>query len=199
MLATLAKTYVAAMNSDGVPSITSAWAHVAEEETRAALDDSYLSYADGMAKVPEQFPMDSGDLQSTHKQLKKAAMATLRQRGVGDNVDASIDTLRTKIRNFYGEACVKNADASTAECSSLIEKLFRGQVQSRAEGFSDAEDVRRAYSEMQAEYLSQARGPSKHSVLEAFTAQKMAESFREVMDKVTAGAAVRLADFVFIF
>ena len=34
MLATLTKTYVHAMNNDGVPTISTAWEHVAENETR---------------------------------------------------------------------------------------------------------------------------------------------------------------------
>ena len=47
-LATLAKTYVHAMNNDGIPTISTAWEHVAEKETRDALEKAIEMYENGM-------------------------------------------------------------------------------------------------------------------------------------------------------
>jgi hypothetical protein len=73
MLATLAETYVRAINNGAVPNIESAWTYLCKSECSKALDEALAAAEEALSTIT--LPMNEGDLQAAIKGAKKEALA----------------------------------------------------------------------------------------------------------------------------
>ena len=191
MFATLVRTYVDAMNSDGVPTITTAWDHVAATETKAALKrslDEFRTALDEITGGPPDFaklPIDEAELQKSHKDIKRKAKADFSSGAVGsDAKDTYMAKLKKSMQDMYSDVTVANESASSRYCSELFDSLHKEHVASRLPGessddgntLSDIDAVRRVFSRLQDAYLEKARGPSQQEVLNEKLVARHAEA-----------------------
>ena len=127
MLATLAKTYVNAMNTDGVPTISTAWEHVAENETKEGLEKAIEMYENEMdSYFKDNGPIPEIDLFKKHEDLKQKSLNYFSQRAVGtfDNTNAGNDKITTtNERHFAEQIRIQNIQLSKALCKGIISKL----------------------------------------------------------------------------
>ena len=127
MLATLAKTYVHAMNNDGIPTISTAWEHVAEKETRDALEKAIEMYENGMDNfLDTNAPLATSALFEKHGEMAKASLDYFERRAVGSN-SSGIDNLTTLNEKHFNEHIrVQNVSKSRALCESINQVLDHG-------------------------------------------------------------------------
>jgi hypothetical protein len=195
MFATLVRTYVGAMNTDGVPTITTAWDHVATTETKAAMKRSIASFRAALDEVtggaPDfaKLPLDEAVLQASHKEIKHNAKADFSAGAVGvDAEDAFMAKLKKSMQELFADVTVANESASAIFCGDLFDALHKEHVASRlpddvagtsAEGgdvLGDMDAVRQAFSRLQDAYLERARGPAQNKVLNDQLVVKHAEA-----------------------
>lgn len=93
MLVSLACMYVEAVNTDGVPSINSAWASITANECDEAVNMSYKAYQEAVKAalggwVPggarAGLPMDDAPLRKLNDQLTRDAVGAFEARAMGD-------------------------------------------------------------------------------------------------------------------
>jgi hypothetical protein len=196
MFATLVRTYVGAMNTDGVPTITTAWDHVATTETKVAMKRSLASFraaldeATGGGPGFAKLPLDEAVLQASHKEMKRKAKADFVAGAVGaDAEDTFMAKLKKSMQDLFADVTVANESASSRFCGDLFDAMHKEHVASRlpdaAGGASgggggdvlgDMDAVRRAFSRLQDAYLEKARGPARNKVLNDRLVAKHAEA-----------------------
>eukprot|EP00946_MAST-07B_sp_MAST-7B-sp1_P005284 g5284.t1 len=191
MFATLVRTYVGAMNTDGVPTITTAWDHVATTETKAAMKRSLelfrtsLDEVTGSAPGYDKLPLDEDALNAEHKEIKRKTKAEFSAGAVGaDAEDTFMAKLKKSMQDLFADIKVANESASSNFCTDLFETLHKERVASRLPGagadqgdvLEDMDSVKRAFSRLQDEYLEQARGPARNKILNEKLVTKHAEA-----------------------
>ncbi len=197
MLGTLVRTYVDAMNTNGVPTITTAWDHVAATETKASLKRALEGYTAGLEAAVggagrDKLPVDEAALAAAHKELKRAAKAEFLAGAVGDQAGGShMEKLKTTVAGLFEDAQQANMDASQDSCAKLFARLHAAQIESRLPGASageggeggarvdhlaDIDSVRVAFGRLQDDYLAQATGPARNAVLNDMLVRKHGEA-----------------------
>jgi hypothetical protein len=177
MFSTLARTYVDAMNSDGVPTITTAWDHVAKTETKAAMKRAVQEYQQQLAAVTgadlKQLPMDADALNDQHQKIKQDIKNEFLAGAVGDAADLFLPKLKQKLQEFYNDACRANESASLQMCTDLFETLHSTHILQCLPNSSEATEetmlnnvqaVRNKFEQVQENYFQTAVGPKRDKI-----------------------------------
>ena len=178
MFSTLARTFVEAMNSDGVPTITTAWDHVAKTETKEAMSRAIEAYQKQLAVVIENdrtgLPMDANELSEQHKRIKKDVKTNFLKSAVGEGaIETYMPKLKQKMQGYYNDACSENDRVSLELCSVLFVKLLDEHITSclpNAPGVNDVDmlvdvaAVRMKLDRMRDTYKTESRGPQQDFV-----------------------------------
>ena len=187
MFSTLTKTYVEAMNADGVPTITTAWDHVAKTETKAAMARAVESYETQLSTFTENgstLPLHSDVLLEQHKKMKSNIKNTFLSSAVGDAIETYLPKLKLKMNEFYTDIVNENEHKSLDFCNALFVQLHADTIQKylpNASNLSKAENVeetnvsmvdilqdnnavRNKFEQLKDAYFQQGRGPRVDSV-----------------------------------
>ncbi|KAH8070545.1 GTPase [Aureococcus anophagefferens] len=121
----LLEQYVDAVNSGGVPVISSAWDHVSAGECASALTDAFAPSRRRRRRAP---PCEQPLLDRDVEAALGAAFAAFDARAVGDAKAAKRDELREKTSDFRRDRDAANDRASHAACDELLSALYMDVV-----------------------------------------------------------------------
>ena len=144
MLVNLARSYVDAINSGGVPTISSAWERVVESQCSDAADKAIAEYeklmrsAQSSSGAPSSsvrnglLVLEQDKLLDAHQEACTKAEALYDKETVQTISESSVkasrqyqSTLREEIRNSWARLCTANERASKDLCTELIRRLER--------------------------------------------------------------------------
>eukprot|EP00742_Colponemidia_sp_Colp-10_P006063 GILJ01006488.1.p1 GENE.GILJ01006488.1~~GILJ01006488.1.p1 ORF type:complete len:770 (-),score=153.93 GILJ01006488.1:183-2492(-) len=180
MFSALAREYCEAINSEGVPTISTAWDRVVDQEYRKALRSGLQVYRDRMFQFAMQrLPLNEEELTSIHKSTKGEARKEFDSKVLqsGDEKGQQFKTeLLTKISQIHTHVVGENYTASRAFCDQLIRELHaKIEDQFAQEKYRTYEEFLADWEAMRRTYLEGARGPAQYEVGMEFMARKMGE------------------------
>lgn len=192
MFAGLLHAYVDAINSGGVPVITSAWEGVTASECRKAVSTAFDSFKKLMDEV--DLPVDSEDLLAIFKDSEHRAVQEYRRNAIGDMTAKLEGDLLTKIEDEKAQLSLRNAALSKEMCERLLQVLYSEIIQPQLTslsgdegGFGDMQHFAREWSRFRDAYLAKARGGAKLECLVTFSEAKYAEAMRILLSRQEEG------------
>ncbi|KAA0156662.1 hypothetical protein FNF29_00773 [Cafeteria roenbergensis] len=140
MLGGLARSYVAAVNDGGVPSVGSAWGAVTQEECRRALDDGRAALRRALDAALATVPLSDEREQSACEGLLASAKAAFEARAVGgkDAAEAPLAELKGEVGKAASRLREANAEAAGSHCRALLSSLRRDHVDPVLRAMRDA-------------------------------------------------------------
>ncbi|EGZ14145.1 hypothetical protein PHYSODRAFT_286750 [Phytophthora sojae] len=193
MFAGLLQAYVAAINSGGVPVITSAWEGVTASECRKAMSTAADAFKKSLAAL--DLPLDDEDLVEAIKEAEEQAVAQYRAAAIGDSASKLEVNLRKRMDDDKA-VCARNNSAQSKEmCDRLLQVLYAEQIQPKlaaasdddSGGFADIQQFSREWQAFRDAYLAKARGGAKLECLLSFSEAKYAEAMRILLSRQEEG------------
>ncbi|POM62119.1 Guanylate-binding protein [Phytophthora palmivora] len=193
MFAGLLQAYVAAINSGGVPVITSAWEGVTASECRKAMSSAADSFKKSLAAL--DLPLDDEDLVEAIKEAEEQAVAQYRAAAIGDSASKLEVDLRKRMEDDKAACARNNAVQSKEMCDRLLQVLYAEQIQPKlasasdndSGGFADMQQFSREWQAFRDAYLKKARGGAKLECLLTFSETKYAEAMRILLSRQEEG------------
>lgn len=192
MFAGLLHAYVDAINSGGVPVITSAWEGVTASECRKALSGAFEHFKKLVADV--ELPVDDDELVAVFKDAEVRAVKQYRSSALGDAAPKLELDLLAKLEDEKANVVARNSAQSKEMCERLLQVLYSEIIQPKLAAAPGDENV---YSDMQQftsewgrfrdTYLLKARGGAKLACLVAFSEAKYAEAMRILLSRQEEG------------
>ena len=194
----LLEQYVDAVNSGGVPVISSAWDHVSAGECASALDDAFATFerAASARALPCEQPLLDRDVEAA----LGAAFAAFDARAVGDAKAGKRDELREKTSDFRRDRDAANDRASHAACDELLHALYmdvvwadlakiaatveRGESEVGASDIDLTANLEQTWTELRRRYNAAAVGPAKARSALDFVAAKWPASAHELVRRL---------------
>ena len=168
MLATLAKTYVRAINDNGVPTIATAWEHMAEKECREGVQAAIEEYEKAMDKFLEDHKtVNERVLFERHDVVRAGALKTLQSRAVGDGAKACKDDVLDAIGKHFEVVSQRNAKASLAFCEESLCTLMDRHL-GEEDTIRTVSEIELGYQKITDEYVETAKGPGAAKALSGF-------------------------------
>lgn len=98
MLATLAESYVVAINNGAVPSIDNAWSYICKSECNKAIEESLARFEEVLRDVAlHKIPIEDEELKEIYAEAKKEALANFTKKAVGSVAEEFIKELKIKM------------------------------------------------------------------------------------------------------
>lgn len=192
MFAGLLHAYVDAINSGGVPVITSAWEGVTASECRKAMSTSFDLFKKFMFEI--DLPVDNEDLLAIFKDSEQRAVKEYRSNAIGDMASKLEGDLLRKIEEEKAHTATKNAAMSKEMCERLLQVLYSEIIQPKltsAPGdenvFGDMQQFTQEWHRFRDTYLHKARGGAKLECLVTFSEAKYAEAMRILLSRQEEG------------
>ncbi|OWZ24754.1 Guanylate-binding protein [Phytophthora megakarya] len=193
MFAGLLQAYVAAINSGGVPVITSAWEGVTASECRKTMSSAADSFKKSLAAL--DLPLDDEDLIEAIKDAENQAVAQYRAAAIGDSASKLEVDLRKRMEDDKAACARSNAAQSKEMCDRLLQVLYAEQIQPKlaaasdndSGGFADMQQFSREWQAFRDAYLKKARGGAKLECLLTFSETKYAEAMRILLSRQEEG------------
>lgn len=202
----LVRQYVDAINSGGVPVVSSAWDHVSRVECGNASKDAFELFVDRLAKQRHAIkslkrPIETDDLEAAVQQAKTSAFDSFNRRAVGDAAAEARTELEAKMKTEANDMASANLRVSASYCADLANKLYvdvvwasltsitnnAGNEESTTESPADlAANLAAAWTEHKRKYTRKAKGPAKDSALLRFMAEKWPEAAHELVRRIEA-------------
>nr|XP_028595909.1 guanylate-binding protein 1-like [Podarcis muralis] len=134
MLASLAKTYVNAINSGDVPCLQNAVLALSQIENSAAVHDAISCYEERMQQLL-QLPTDTlEELLRAHAKCEREAIDVFIARAFGDNIKQFQEELENKLNQKKKAFCERNEKVSLDRCRDVLRFLSRDLVSEIQEG-----------------------------------------------------------------
>jgi hypothetical protein len=194
MFAGLVLAYVSAVNAGGVPTISSAWEGVSQQECLDAKDNSLASYNTQMASLfhSDNLPVEEEELRLGYAKCLAAALAAYKQRAVGSTARDVMDRLQEDIDASFSHSLQSNRDRSTAFCSAVISEIYDASIRLKLNSTpaslllyaSDMSALRQDWDQLFTDYNLQCRGPSKWEVLANFSRSRMIDCTQAILSAV---------------
>ena len=179
MLATLARSYVDAINGGAVPDIRKSWDYVVEETLRTAYESASGSYTAGLRAEAVAQPLPSrASLDATNAALLGVAKESFISMCGSAIESTAAETWRYKLDSLAAEewaAALASLEAASKElCSKLADELFDAAVEKRIDageydesvvGEAGADGLAASGAGAEAAYRDGAAGPAGESVL----------------------------------
>ncbi|KAG6580239.1 Guanylate-binding protein [Phytophthora cinnamomi] len=193
MFAGLLQAYVAAINSGGVPVITSAWEGVTASECRKAMSTAADTFKKSLAAL--ELPLDDEDLIEAIKEAEDQAVAQYRAAAIGDSASKLEVDLRKRMDDDKAVCARNNSVQSKEMCDRLLQVLYAEQIQPKlaaasdddSGGFADMQQFSREWQAFRDAYLKKARGGAKLECLLSFSEAKYAEAMRILLSRQEEG------------
>lgn len=214
MFGGLVRSYVKAINEGGVPTISSAWEGVSQQECVEAKEKSLESYksflSDSMTQQP--LPIDREALFEMHTKASTEAMLVFHHRAVGPSAKLIVHELEHEIAQILHNYEQENNKASDVFCDNLLTELYntmirvklmadeagdkgpdtdtntsQTQTQTQCVYSSDMQLFRQDWDALFQVYSEKARGPSKWKVLSTVLKVKMIDCSNIIINFVTNG------------
>jgi len=195
----LVRQYVDAINSGGVPVISSAWDHVSRVECRHAAEDALALYLDHLAAHRHQVntqhaPVEADALDLAASRAARLALEAFDRRAVGDFGHEARADLETKLHAKTADLLKANLRASDRFCEDLANKLYVDVVWADLSALSNAGEspadlaagLAASWAELRRRYAARAKGPAKDAALLRFSAEKWPESTHELVRRIEA-------------
>lgn len=208
----LLRQYVDAINSGGVPVISSAWDHVSQLECRYASEDAhalFLAQLDKQRHVikSQKTPLETDMLEASAKRATELAFDAFERRAVGDAAAEARNDLQAKLKAETVELEKANHRASERYCDDLANKLYvsvvwAGLAAVGAETGPDNDDAAAlssgetpsdlaanlvaSWAELRKRYAAHAKGPAKDVTLLRFVTDKWPEAAHELVRRIDA-------------
>ena len=185
MLATLAESYATALNSGGVPTISTAWDRVIATQASASAQRALEVYRQHMASIvglgadqlrplctasrgplPRcHLPLDIHELDTAHAAAKVGALTAFAQGGWTESINATT-TLCALITDERSMIASLNLRSSYEFCVAVADRLVAANAAHRlAEGDRGMLGFADRTAELLACYSADARGPAKDAVM----------------------------------
>ena len=127
MLAELADCYVQAINSDAVPTITTAWERVIDAELARVFDAACQSFNQQLQPAVDKFPLDEQVLRDLVRKARGRARALLGSSTVASAPPERLAQLRAEFEERAEEAAEvaleNNRASSERDCEDLLARL----------------------------------------------------------------------------
>ncbi|KAL4162890.1 hypothetical protein PRNP1_003422 [Phytophthora ramorum] len=193
MFAGLLQAYVAAINSGGVPVITSAWEGVTASECRKAMAAAADAFKKSLSAL--DLPLDDEDLVEAIKDAEEQAVAQYRAAAIGDSAPKLEADLRKRMDDDKAACARNNAAQSKEMCDRLLQVLYAEQIQPKlasardddSGGFADMQQFSREWQAFRDAYLKKARGGAKLECLLTFSEAKYGEAMRILLSRQEEG------------
>ncbi|KAL3658055.1 hypothetical protein V7S43_016899 [Phytophthora oleae] len=192
MFAGLLQAYVAAINSGGVPVITSAWEGVTTSECRKAMSNAADAFKKSLAAL--DLPLDDEDLLEAIKDAEEQAVAQYRAAAIGDSAAKLEVDLRRRMEDEKAAIARNNSVQSKEMCDRLLQVLYAEQIQPKlasasddSGGFADMQQFAHEWQGFRDAYLKKARGGAKLECLLTFSETKYAEAMRILLSRQEEG------------
>uniref|UniRef100_A0AAV1UYY3 GB1/RHD3-type G domain-containing protein n=1 Tax=Peronospora matthiolae TaxID=2874970 RepID=A0AAV1UYY3_9STRA len=193
MFAGLLQAYVAAMNSGGVPVITSAWEGVTATECRKAMTSAAEVFKESLRAL--DLPLDVDDLTLAMKNAEEQAVAQFRAAAIGDTAAKLEADLRKRMEVDKAACAQDNLNQSKEMCERLLQVLYAEHIQPKLapsgdddlDGFADMQQFSRVWQVFRDAYLQKARGGAKLECLLTFSEAKYAEAMRILLSRQEEG------------
>jgi len=186
MLVGLAKAYTDAINSGGVPTISSAWEGVTFQECRSAMQNAIEFFTEKMKEDLKEnpLPLEQEVLTAIHEAAKKEAFEVYNSRAVGDSGSKFRVELEEKINLETDKVKEENTHLSELSCEALLIQLFNKSIQPKlssasddsGKGYASVEELRADFAKVREDYMEQSKGPAKLVKLALFVETKLCES-----------------------
>ena len=205
MFGGLVRSYVKAINEGGVPTISSAWEGVSQQECVEAKEKSLESYkyilTNAMSDQP--LPIEREDLFTLHTKASAEALLLFHQRAVGPSAKLIVHELENEIETILHNYEQENNKSSDVFCDHLLTELYNamirvklmpdtGEVDTDASTTpltcvyaSDMQLFRQDWDALLQLYSEKARGPSKWKALSAVLKVKMIDCSNIIINFVT--------------
>lgn len=125
MMATLAESYVVAINNGAVPSIENAWSYICKSECHKAIEDSMTAFEEFLRDVAmNRIPMDEDELKEQYNEAKKEALAIFTKKAVGSVADEYIGELKNKMKTMFQQVKEENERESNQACQMFLQESY---------------------------------------------------------------------------
>lgn len=130
MFAGLVESYTNAINQGGVPTLSTAWDSISQEECSAAFEGAVRLYENEMDVCcgKSELPIESKRLQDLHEQKKAEALRFYKHRAVGAATGDFMDKVDARISELLTEYVELNYFQSSESCSRMLETLFSSRL-----------------------------------------------------------------------
>ena len=193
MFSGLVESYVGAVNGGGVPTLSTAWDTISEQECQTALENAIKTYETEMNVNchKDQLPMDQTDLFSIHETNVMVAREFYKFRAVGSTVAEYQAKLEETLKSMYKKYEDMNVNESRAMCEHLIDRLYSEHVAPLVKNGSitiDADFIvkfKKEWMKVQEVYAyTPSKGPSEEKVLASFYLNTMLSNFEQYSAQV---------------
>mmetsp|Transcript_10962 Transcript_10962/g.32720 ORF Transcript_10962/g.32720 Transcript_10962/m.32720 type:complete len:630 (+) Transcript_10962:240-2129(+) len=178
--------FVHAVNTGGVPVVSSAWDHVSATECAAAAADAWATFEQKLAASGE-LPAARTTLERSLAEAEAAAFATFDARALGDAQKPKRDDLARKVAASVRAKHGENEAASEAFCGATLDRLYMDVVFGAVAGQTAdatatdlAAAAERAWGELRAKYRAEAKGPAVERALAKCLAEKWPETAHDL-------------------
>eukprot|EP00347_Sterkiella_histriomuscorum_P006351 403353091 len=179
MFCELADSYVQAINSDAVPTITTAWERVIDGEIKRVYDqacDQLNSYIQEV--VIQRFPLEEPELKQLMREAKTKSLQMLNSLTIANSPPEKLIEMREafdeKLDQVYDIIQQNNYQASEKDCEDLFLK-FHEQIRQKINlnEFQDFKQLTSDWDILRKFYKDNAKGPAKYDVGERLGLDKL--------------------------
>jgi len=118
MIASLAKSYLDAINTQKVPVIENCWTYICKSQCNRAFDEALKTYNDEMEEAFDRaWPVSKPTLKALHKDAKDSAVKNFKKNAVGEFQDELLNQLLDEMHRKY--------DFFKSENTACFEKIFK--------------------------------------------------------------------------
>ena len=197
MYSALVQSYVDAINSDGVPTISTAWESVSAGECESAHKDALKHYATCLEGAA--MPVLEHDVADLHASSLISAFTRFDSRAVGEASKGLREKLGVDCHTMYDAWCEKNIALSTSICQELLESIDKEVLLPLEEDSDKLADggttqLELHWTELVRRYKLAAKGPSIDSVLSDYTSLRWKQLTMKFEAAVTSAKEAELAE-----
>jgi hypothetical protein len=206
MFAGLVTAYVSAINEGGVPTISSAWEGVSQQECLDAKEDSKALYQSSISALcpSDDGPFEDEHLRTCHAQCFTESLAAYRQRAVGASAKEVLEQLQDDLLAAHRKLLEANRLRSTDQCSQLFVELYDAIVRKKLDSHVEEEKATHgsppsggAYSSnlplfredwalLSQEYHRRSQGPSRWEVYASLSQQRLIDCLQIILNSLQA-------------
>ena len=125
MMATLAQSYVTAINNGAVPNIESAWNYICKNECNKAIDESFNKFEESIKEqVFNRIPMEEDELKECFVEAKRDALSLFTKKAVGQVQEEYIRELKLKMKQLFYQIKDENEREGNNSCNAFLEESY---------------------------------------------------------------------------
>lgn len=183
MLLELTRSYVNAINSGAVLTISTAWENVVHQENQKALSNAMKAYETKLLKeADDRSVYELEDLEALHRECFTQATKAFRAKAVGGKYWKLEDELDKFVEETFERVKHSNYLRSQQTCEQLLRDLVQNVEEYITENKNEIslEQVEVEWSKLVDSYSRSARGPAKHAVAVKVLSRQPIDSARRI-------------------